>query len=130
MAYISWEEYQNAFDAVMDETAFYRYEKQAEQKMKIVSHFRTDEFLVAYDEETATDFEKGVKDAIRMTCGELISQAYSFEANGQGLGVSSVSNDGYSESYAVTTKADSDKVLNDVILTGLRGTGLVGAIPC
>ena len=45
-----------------------------------------------------------------------------------GTGIASVSNDGYSESYKVTTAQEKETQLTSVIRSGLSGTGLAGAL--
>ena len=45
-----------------------------------------------------------------------------------GTGITSVSNDGYSESYKVTTAQEKEAQLTSVIRSGLSGTGLAGAL--
>lgn len=47
--------------------------------------------------------------------------------SGKGRGLSSVSNDGYSESYVVQTEEQLRNELQDSIRAWLSGTGLVGA---
>ena len=47
--------------------------------------------------------------------------------SGKGKGVSSVSNDGYSESYVVQTEEQLRNELHSSIRAWLSGTGLVGA---
>ena len=47
--------------------------------------------------------------------------------SGKGKGVSSVSNDGYSESYVVQTEEQLRSELQSSIRSWLSGTGLVGA---
>lgn len=44
-----------------------------------------------------------------------------------GKGVASVSNDGYSETYAITTTSDMQENLRKDIASWLSGTGLIGA---
>lgn len=44
-----------------------------------------------------------------------------------GKGVTSVSNDGYSENYAVTTASEMQEDLQKNIAAWLSGTGLIGA---
>ena len=50
------------------------------------------------------------------------------ESTGMGTGVSSVSNDGYSESYKITTVAEKEVQLLSITRSGLSGTGLAGAL--
>ena len=47
--------------------------------------------------------------------------------SGKGKGISSVSNDGYSESYVVQTEEQLRSELQSSIRSWLSGTGLVGA---
>lgn len=49
------------------------------------------------------------------------------ESSGKGKGLSSVSNDGYSESYVVQTEEQLRSELQSSIRAWLSGTGLVGA---
>ena len=48
-------------------------------------------------------------------------------ASGRGKGISSVSNDGYSESYTIQTQEQMRSELQRSIRSWLSGTGLVGA---
>lgn len=50
------------------------------------------------------------------------------DASGMGTGITSVSNDGYSESYKVTTVQEKETQLTSVIRSGLSGTGLAGVL--
>ncbi len=45
-----------------------------------------------------------------------------------GTGVKSVTNDGYSETYNITTTAEMEEELRAIVRSGLSGTGLAGAL--
>lgn len=51
------------------------------------------------------------------------------EKSGAGAGLASVSNDGYSESYAVRTAEEYENEIRTCIIYGLSGTGLISAFP-
>ena len=53
---------------------------------------------------------------------------YVQETSGMGTGIASVSNDGYSESYKITTAAEKEAQIIALIREGLSGTGLAGAL--
>lgn len=50
------------------------------------------------------------------------------DMSGMGSGIASVSNDGYSESYRITTDTELKSQLKSIVITGLSGTGLAGAL--
>ena len=57
----------------------------------------------------------------------VIDKMAADDKSGKGKGVSSVSNDGYSESYVVQTEEQLRSELQSSIRAWLSGTGLVGA---
>lgn len=65
---------------------------------------------------------------IQNTVCELINAIHTQEATGIGTGVASVSNDGYSESYKLTTATEKEMQLLSIARNGLSGTGLAGAL--
>ena len=85
-------------------------------------------FMKAYDDDSATDFQRMTADAIRMTMCELVNNIAAQEASDMGTGLASVSNEGYSESYRITTASEKEAQLVCVIKNGLSGTGLAGAL--
>ncbi len=93
-----------------------------------VTHMRARAFCNGYDEDSATDFQKGVRDAVKLTTCQLIDNLQAQESSGMGIGIQSVSNDGYSESYKITNAQEKEAQLYSTISNGLRGTGLAGAI--
>lgn len=64
-----------------------------------------------------------LKDAI---CA-VINEMHGHDKVGAGSGVTSVTNDGYSESYALSKKSDAEQELNRTAKEQLYGTGLMGA---
>lgn len=127
MAYITWEYYSSLYENVTEEE-FNILSVRAEKKINLYTHMRVTLFTDSYDEETATDFEKMVLDAIQITMCELINKMSMQEASGARDGLTSISNDGYSESYKITTQAEKEAELRAVVMAGLSGTGLVSAL--
>lgn len=127
MPYITWEYYSSLYAGVPEEE-FDKICARASAKLDVHTHMRARNFETAFDAETATDFQKQVHRQIQNTVCELVNALYIQEASGMGTGVASVSNDGYSESYKITTAAEKDAQLFTVIIGGLSGTGLAGAL--
>lgn len=128
MSYITWEQYRSLCNGITDETEFDRLSKLAEIKLNAITHMRAKQFEDAYNEETATDFQKQVHLQIQDTFCQLLATIGVQESSGMGTGITSVSNDGYSESYKVTTAQEKETQLTSVIRSGLSGTGLAGAL--
>lgn len=128
MSYVSWEYYSSLYTEIADQPDFLRLTARAEKKLDAVTHGRVRKFLEEYHEETATTFQKQVHDQIQTTVCELVNAMLVQESTGMGNGVSSVSNDGYSESYKITTAAEKEIQLLQVVRNGLSGTGLAGAL--
>lgn len=128
MPYITWEYYSSLFTEVTDKAEFERLNTKAGIKIDILTHMRAKRFKDEYQEDTATDFHKLVHSQIQQTVCELINALYAQETSGMGTGISSVSNDGYSESYKITTAAEKEAQLLNIVRSGLSGTGLAGAL--
>lgn len=128
MSYITWEFYSSLYTNITDEKEFNRLSKLAEIKLNAITHMRAKHFVDAYSEDTATDFQKQVYMQIRDTFCGLLNLMSMQEASGMGTGIASVSNDGYSESYKVTTMQEKETQLTSLIRSGLSGTGLAGAL--
>ena len=127
MSYIDWEYYSSLYDNIPQERCE-ACEKKAAIKLNTCTHMRVARFCSEYDESTATTFENQVYEQIQMTMCELINKMHNQEAHSLGEGIASVSNDGYSESYAIKTASQKEGELLQVIRSGLSGTGLAGAI--
>lgn len=128
MSYITWEQYGSLYNSITDEKEFDRLSKLAEIKLNAITHMRAKRFEDAYNEETATDFQQQVHMQIRDTFCQLLNAMAVQEVSGMGTGIASVSNDGYSESYKITTATEKEEQLTSLIRSGLSGTGLAGAL--
>lgn len=128
MSYITWEQYRSLYTNIVDEIEFNRLSKLAEIKLNSITHMRAKRFEDAYNEETATDFQRQVHAQIQDTFCQLLATMSVQEASGMGTGITSVSNDGYSESYKVTTAQEKEDQITSVVRSGLSGTGLAGAL--
>ena len=124
---VNWEYYSSLYSEIKQED-FSKYNQKAEMKLNIFTHNRVDDFIEIFNEADATAFQNMKMNAIKTTICELMNKMYIHEVSGIGSGVASVSNDGYSESYKVTTESEKNAELENVIRTGLSGTGLAGAL--
>ncbi len=127
MTYINWEYYSSLYSEVPEED-FDRLCMKASAKLDIHTHGRAKKFEIFFDAETATDFQKEVHIQIKNTVCELMGALYVQETSGMGTGIASVSNDGYSESYKITTAAEKEAQVVALIREGLSGTGLASAL--
>lgn len=127
MSYVTWEYYDSLFDKVSKDE-FDRLAVQAEKKIDRLTYGRAGQFMRGYNADSATDFQNYVHEAVLLTICELINKLFLQENNGAGSGLSSVSNDGYSESYKVATESERQAELDTVIRQGLAGTGLAGVL--
>lgn len=127
MSDLDREYYRNLYGEITDED-FDRYRIRAETKLATLTHGRAAEFLAKHSGEDATPFQRAVCEQIRQTACELIRCLQTQDITGMGSGIASVSNDGYSESYKVTTAAEKEAQLVNIVRSGLSGTGLAGAL--
>lgn len=119
--YITWEQYSKMYDDIT-EAEFPVMEKKAEVKLDSITHLQVRRFLDAYIEDNA--YEKQCAEQITLTMAELIHRLNSFKA--VNMGVSSVSNEGYSVSYAAMDNKSVNGEIRSIIYEGLAGTGLQG----
>lgn len=114
---VSWEYYDSLYSTVKKEN-FDKAEARAERAVREVigpirwATITTDTF--GYDQ---------LKDCI---CNVMDKMAAD-DKSGKGRGISSASNDGYSESYVVQTEEQLREEMRSSIRAWLSGTGLVGA---
>lgn len=114
---VDWEYYSSLFGNVSNEE-FDRAEALAEKEVCTVIG------PIRWANITIDTFGYGqLKDCI---CN-VINKMASDEKSGKGKGISSASNDGYSESYVVQTEEQLRSELQSSIRAWLSGTGLVGA---
>lgn len=115
--FVDWEYYSSLHDKVTKE-AFERAEALAEKEVQHVIGW------IRWANITEETFGFGqLQDCI---CN-VIDKMTTDNKSGKGKGVSSVSNDGYSESYVVQTEEQLRSELQSSIRAWLSGTGLVGA---
>lgn len=127
MDYIDWE-YYSSLHAEVAETDFDKLNSKASAKLDVFTHMGAKNFIIAHDETTATEWQNEVVIRIKNTVCELLNKINQFETSSVGTGLASVSNDGYSESYKITTQSEKDLELRSLVIQGLSGTGLVGAL--
>lgn len=117
MAHVTWEQY-SSLSGKIDESDFERAEAAAEREVcSVIGPIRWAQISV----------ETFGYEQLQMCICSVIDRMADDEKSGKGKGLSSVSNDGYSESYAVQTKEQLQNELKASIRTCLSGTGLVGA---
>lgn len=114
---VDWEYYSSLHIKVTIEE-FDRAESMAEKEVKAVIGWMRWQTI----SEDAFYYEQ-LRDCI---CNVMDKMAEDAES-GKGKGLASVSNDGYSESYAVQTEEQLRKELQSAIRAWLSGTGLAGA---
>lgn len=127
MPYIDWECYNSLYNEVSEDD-FEKLNMKASAKLDVFTRMRVRQFVIAYDADKATPFHQQVYEQIKATACELVNAIYVQESSGMGTGIASVSNDGYSETYKITTQAEKDAQLLGIVRSGLSGTGLAGAI--
>lgn len=127
MSYETWEHYSSLYSDV-SEDEFTRLELIAERKIDAETHGNVLSFVNSYDSTTATSFQKLVLTQIQTTVCELVNKMHYYDSEEAKQGITSVSNDGYSESYKVQTNAEKTIELHDIISTGLSGTGMCGCL--
>lgn len=117
MSHVNWEYYSSLFDNIPQED-FENVEALAEKEVcAVIGPIRwgnITEDIFGYQQ---------LQDCI---CKVMNKMAVD-DKSGKGKGISSVSNDGYSESYVVQTEEQLRSELQSSIRAWLSGTGLVGA---
>lgn len=114
---VNWEYYDSLHDTVKNED-FEKAETRAEKEVCFV--------IGPIRWATITTDTFGYTQLQDCICN-VIDKMADDEKSCKGKGVSSVSNDGYSESYVVQTEEQLKNELHSLIRTWLSGTGLVGA---
>lgn len=114
---VTWEYYNSLFSKV-GEAEFEKAEKQAEMEVSNVIG------PIRWAAITTNTF--GYEQLQNCIC-KVMDKMLEDSKSGKGKGVSSASNDGYSESYAIQTEEQLRAELRSLIRSWLSGTGLVGA---
>ena len=120
-ALVSWEYYSSLYSTISTQADFEKAESLAEKDLeRVIGPLRWAE-LVSSD--WSTEF---YADQLMDTICKVVNYQ---ETAGKktGAGVASVSNDGYSESYALAKQSDAQEELQKNIRAWLSGTGLVRA---
>lgn len=114
--YGEWTHYQAYYGAVEDKAEFDRLNYRVSAMLDALTGRRA---------ESATGYKaERLKDA---AC-RMIDLLQVQEVSGAGLGISSVSNDGYSETYTDRTPEEVAELLRQSAFVALSGTGLMGAL--
>lgn len=117
MALVTWEDYNSLYSKI-SEADFQRYETLAEKEVKkVIGPIKWE--LV--NEETFG--YEALKDCVCNVMDRICED----EKSGRGRGLSSVSNDGYTESYSLINPSDLRGEMVSFIKSCLSGTGLIGA---
>lgn len=120
-ALVSWEYYSSLYSTIGTQADFEKAESLAEKDLaRVIGPLRWAE-LVSSDWSTEF-YADQLMDTI---CKVVNYQATAGKKTG--AGVASVSNDGYSESYALAKQSDAQEELQKNIQAWLSGTGLVRA---
>ena len=117
MSIVTWEYYSSLHTAV-NKNDFDRSEAIAEKEVElVVGKYRWDRI------DSQAFYFNQLQDCI---CNVIDKMAADVKS-GKGNGLSSVSNDGYSESYVIQTEEQLRSELQGAIRAWLSGTGLAGA---
>ena len=120
-ALVSWEYYSSHYSTIGTQADFEKAEALAEKDLaRVIGPLRWAELVIS---DWSTEF---YADQLMDTICKVVN--YQATAGKKtGAGVSSVSNDGYSESYALAKQSDAQEELRKNIRAWLSGTGLVRA---
>lgn len=119
-AIVSWEYYNSLYNEV-DKTTFGRLESLAEKRIRVV---------VGTPRWNSIAPDAFYYDQLKECICRMVNRLAVYEKSGAGAGLASVSNDGYTESYAVQTQPQMEQEVHSCIVQWLSGTGLVGAYKC
>lgn len=120
-ALVSWEYYSSLYSTIGTQADFEKAEALAEKDLaRVIGPLRWAE-LVSSD--WSTEF---YADQLKDTICKVVNYQQT-AGRVSGAGVASVSNDGYSESYALAKQSDAQEELLKNIRAWLSGTGLVRA---
>ena len=117
--YVEYDEYDTLYPNKLTGDEFDTYLPSAEAYIDLITHNRA---------ESATGYKaERVKQAVCAVIGEMAAQDAA--KNAQGVRLTAISNDGYSESYGAAGNAASEGVqIRSIACRWLSGTGLVSAL--
>lgn len=114
---LTWEQYSSLHSKVTQDE-FTKAEEKAEHEVKqVIGPIRF---------ATITTSTFGY-DSLQECIANVIDRQVDDAKSNAGKGITSISNDGYSESYAITKKSEAAEELKEDIRAWLSGTGLVVA---
>lgn len=116
-AIVDWEYYSSLYSKV-SQTDFANAEEMAEKQVKLV---------IGWPRWNALDATAFYYDQLKDCICNVIDKMVDMNKSASGKGISSISNDGYSESYVTQTQTQSIAELQSCIRAWLSGTGLAGA---
>lgn len=117
--YVGYDDYTSLYPSRLTEAQFDMYCPSAEAYIDLITHNRAAE-VTGYKADR-------VKQAVCAAIGEMATQDAA--KNAAGARLTSVSNDGYSESYGAAGNAESDgRQIRAVVYRWLSGTGLVSLL--
>ena len=116
MGYADWDFYRENYGEIADEATFQRLAGTASRKLDALTGRRA---------AAGTGYKA---EALKDCMCSMVEYLYQAEQSGQGLGVTSVSNDGYSETYQAATPGALEENLRSLAFSWLSGTGLMGAL--
>src|SRR5574344_605479 len=116
-AIVSWEYYSSLYNKI-NEDDFERAEALAEKEVKRV---------IGIPRWNALDSTEFYYEQLQDCICNTIDKMADMQNIASGKGMSSVSNDGYSESYVLQTQTQAMAELESCIRAWLSGTGLAGA---
>lgn len=117
---VNWE-YYNSLYSTVDETKFSKLEPVAENQVRTV---------IGVYRWNGIDPDAFYYDQLKHCICMVIDKLAMYEKSGVGTGLASVSNDGYTESFAIQTQPQMLADLRSCIVQWLSGTGLAGAYKC
>jgi len=118
MSHVNWEYYSSLFEEKVAEEDFEKAEANAEREVCTVIG------LIHWNEITEETFGY---DKLKECICKVINKQADYRTSGIGKGISSTSNDGYSESYVIQTEEQLQGELHRLIRKWLSGTALVRA---
>lgn len=127
MSYLTWERYSSLYSNIKEEK-FETLESVAEIKINSITHMQVYNFVMTYDENTATAFDKQRMAQVELTTAELLNKIVEYDKNNAGAGIASVSNEGYSMSLNIINQSSLQNEFVSIVRNGLSGTGLVGVM--
>lgn len=117
---VNWEYYNSLYNEV-NKATFDRLEPLAEKRVRAV---------VGAPRWNSVNPDAFYYDQLMDCICRMVNKLAAHEKSSIGEGLSSVSNDGYTENYTVQTQSQLASELRSCVIEWLSGTGLVGVYKC